>query len=55
VSFKTYEGQNIRYFKANGWIRVGFTKAIMEITKKMFGYESLFITLKGIEFFINIT
>ncbi len=41
------QGQNIWCFKANGWIRVGFTKAIIEITKKMVGYESLSNTLKG--------
>jgi hypothetical protein len=44
-----------RRFKANGWIRVGFTKEIMKITKNMFGYESLFITLKGMQLLINTT
>jgi hypothetical protein len=34
MSFETDQGQNIRRFKANGWIRVGFTKAIIEIAKK---------------------
>ncbi len=47
MSFEIDQGQNIRCFKANGWIRVGFTKAIIEIAKKTFGYESLFNTLKG--------
>jgi hypothetical protein len=28
------------YFKANGWIRVGFKKAITKIVKKMFGHVS---------------
>jgi hypothetical protein len=34
VSFETNQGQNIRCFKANGWIRVDFTKAITEIAKE---------------------
>jgi hypothetical protein len=56
VSFESDDqGQNIRRFKANGLIRFGFTKPIIEIAKKMFGYGSLFNTLKGMQLFINIT
>ncbi len=47
MSFEIDQGQNIQCFKANGWIRVGFTKAMIEIAKKTFGYESLSNTLKG--------
>jgi hypothetical protein len=55
VSFEIDQGQNIRRFKANGWIRIGFTKAITKIAKKTFGYGSLSITLKGMQLLINIT
>jgi hypothetical protein len=43
------------HFKANGWIRVGFTKVVTNIAKKTFGNGSLFITLKGMQLLINIT
>jgi len=43
------------HFGANGWIKVGFTKVIMEIAKKTFVYGSLSIALKGMQLFINIT
>jgi hypothetical protein len=40
VSFEINYGQNIRCLKANGWIRVGFTKAITDFAKKTFDYGS---------------
>jgi hypothetical protein len=50
-----YSRKIINRFKANGWIRVGLTNAITKIAKKTFGYGNLFITLKGVGLFINIT
>jgi hypothetical protein len=55
VSFEINQQQNKRHFKTNVWIKVGFTKAILEIAKKTFSYGSLFFTLKGIQLMINIT
>jgi hypothetical protein len=37
VSFETNQWQNIRHFKTNVWIRVGFRKEILKVAKEIMG------------------